>query len=71
MNGGVSVAERARMFGTQVTNSSAPKNPKPPNQRMQWPPVNNQSTTSNIDRQDRNYQPYKTDIDSRPKQQTY
>ena len=64
MNGGVSVAERARIFGAQVTHSSPPKNPKPPpNPRIQWPPVNNQSTTSNNDRQERN--------DPRPKQQTY
>lgn len=93
LGGGVSVAERARLFGAQVTHTSAAKNSKPQrppinNQRPpinnrrpsinnqsppidnQPSPVNNQPPKSNIIHQDRNYQPYKTDIYRNPKYDT-
>jgi hypothetical protein len=59
------------MFGTLVSHSSATKNLKPPNQQIQKPPLNNQSTKSNVIRQERNYPPPKTDVDRRPKQDPY
>ncbi len=55
---GVSVAERARLFGTQVKLSSIPKNPN----SQELP------KKTNIVHQDRNYQSFKTDVDRYPKQ---
>jgi hypothetical protein len=72
-NSGVSVAERARLFGGQVKFSSASNDPKPSNQQKQRPPLNkfnNQSTKSNIINQDRNYQPFKTNVNRHPRQDT-
>lgn len=66
--GGVSVAERARLFGTQITHSSATKNPQ-----SQRPTVNKQQQQpikSNVIHQDRNYQPYRTNANRYPKQDT-
>ncbi|CAF3214975.1 unnamed protein product [Rotaria sp. Silwood2] len=69
--GGVSVAERARLFGTQITTSSAFKNSNLSNQQEQRPPPhNNQSTKSNVKHHDRNYQSVKTNVDRRPRQDT-
>jgi len=55
---GVSVAERARLFGTQIKLSSIPKNPN----SQELP------KKTNIVHQDRNYQSFKTDVDRYPKQ---
>ncbi len=63
--GGVSVAERARLFGTQVTHSSTKKDP--PTQRF---PITRQPTKSTIVHEERNYQPYNTAINRRPQQNT-
>ncbi|CAF0950629.1 unnamed protein product [Rotaria sordida] len=72
--GGVSVADRARLFGTQVTTSSPYKNPQLSNQQIQQqqqqPSYNNQSTKSNVIHDDRSYQQIKTNVDRRPKQDT-
>ncbi|CAF0842808.1 unnamed protein product [Adineta steineri] len=70
--GGVSVAERARLFGEQVPHSSPAKTYNSANHLSQRPPLNNQSTKSNVIHQERNYQqpPPRTDIDRRPKQTT-
>jgi len=65
MSGGVSVAERARLFGPQITVSSASKNPKPQQQSS----INNQPKKSNIVHQERNYQPFKTDVDRQQRQE--
>jgi len=86
LGGGVSVAERARLFGGQVTLPSAAKNSKPqrspiknqpppirnqsPPRNTQPSPIDNQPTKSNIVHQDRNYQPYKRDIYRNPKYDT-
>jgi hypothetical protein len=55
-DGGVSVAERARLFGTQVTAASS-KTPRP---------AVNQPIKSNVVHQDRNYQQINKNIDRRP-----
>jgi hypothetical protein len=68
--GGISVAERARLFGTQVTHASPSKTHNPTDRQTQRPPFNNQSTKSNVIRQDNNYHTPKTDTDQRPKQNT-
>ncbi len=68
--GGISVAERARLFGTQVTHASGSKPPNPTDRPIQRPPFNNQSTKSNVIRQDNNYHSPRTDTDQRPKQNT-
>ncbi|CAF4879636.1 unnamed protein product [Rotaria sp. Silwood1] len=70
--GGVSVAERARLFGSQITNSSTIKNSNLSNQHEQRlpPPHNNRSTKSNVVHYDRNYQSTKTNVDRRPQQDT-
>jgi len=86
LGGAVSVAERARLFGAQVTPSSATKNSKPqrPPIKNQLPPIRNQSPPrnnqpspindqppeSNIVHQDRNYQPYRRDINRNLKYDT-
>ncbi|UJR15108.1 hypothetical protein I4U23_002074 [Adineta vaga] len=68
--GGVSVAERARLFGAQIPHSSPEKAYNSASHVTGRPPLSNQSTKSNVIHQERNYQPRKTDIDQRPKQNT-
>lgn len=58
--GGVSVAERARLFGTQINFQTGPKNSKPPPQQ-QRPTVNNQSTKPRVVREDQEYRPARSD----------
>jgi hypothetical protein len=65
LTGGVSVAERARLFGTQIAVSSAAKNSKP-----QRPPINNQPTKPKIVPSEKKHQPFKTDINRYSKQDT-
>lgn len=66
--GGVSVAERARLFGAQVAHSSPAKAYNAATHVPERPPLSNQSNRSNAIQQERNYPPPRADVDRRPKQ---
>ena len=66
--GGVSVAERARMFGAQVAHSSPAKAYNAAVHVPERPPLSNQSNRSNVIQQERKYPPPRVDVDRRPKQ---
>lgn len=66
--GGVSVAERARLFGAQVAHSSPAKAYNAATHVPERPPLSNQSNRSNAIQQERNYLPPRADVDRRPKQ---
>ncbi|CAF4587215.1 unnamed protein product [Rotaria socialis] len=70
--GGISVAERARLFGAQVPNASPFKPSKPTNLPVQRIPQNNRAVKPNVAFQDANYEPLKPKIDiyEYPKQET-
>ncbi|CAF3735659.1 unnamed protein product [Rotaria socialis] len=70
--GGISVAERARLFGAQVPNASPFKPSKPTNLPVQRIPQNNRAVKPNVAFHDANYEPLKPKIDiyEYPKQET-
>ncbi|CAM4790526.1 unnamed protein product [Rotaria magnacalcarata] len=70
--GGISVAERARLFGAQIPSASPFKPSKPTNLPVQRTPQNNRTVKPNVAFQDANYEPLKPKIDiyEYPKQET-
>lgn len=65
--GGVSVAERARLFGNQVSNAQPSRNWKPPTQKN---PPNNPPKKPSITFQERNYEPLQPNIERYSTQDT-